>query len=49
MFLLKVGEGKLVILLFALILTETSCWEMLGKQHSTFHSISKTAKHSARQ
>ena len=36
MFLLKVSEGKLAVLLFALILTDTNCWELLGKQHSTF-------------
>lgn len=30
--------------IFALILTETNCWELLGKQHSIFPSISKTAK-----
>lgn len=45
MFLLKVSEGKLAILLFALILTETNYWELLGKQHSTFPSIRETAKH----
>lgn len=46
MFLLKVSEGKLTTLLFLLILTETNCWELLGKRHSTFPSISKMAKHS---
>lgn len=45
MFLLKISEGKLAVLLFALALTETNCWRLLRKQHSTFLSINKTAKH----
>lgn len=43
MFLLKVSEGKLAILLFALILTETNCWE-----NSSLPFLS-SAKHSACQ
>lgn len=41
MFLLKVSGGKLIILLFAQILTELSSWELLRKQHLAFSSIRK--------